>query len=118
MTPSRSSSSCECVWRCVASVESAVSQVSGVEAVVATLGTNTVRVVATTTTADEVTRAIESGFNCRLIGQGDVDVFGEDLAERLGTDLRTLKQSLAAVAEFKGEAYGHGSVTGWFVSSP
>ena len=99
--------------KCVASVESAVSQVPGVEAVVATLGTNTVRVVATTTTADEVTRAIESsGFNCRLIGQGDVDVFGEDLAERLGTDLRTLKQSLAAVAEFKGEAYGHGSVTG------
>lgn len=34
------------------------------------------------------------------------------MARRLGTDLRTLHQSLAAVAEFKGEVYGHGNVRG------
>ena len=48
----------------------------------------------------------------KLDGSGDVEGFGEDLAVRLGTDLRTLRQSLAAVAEFKGEVYGHGDVAG------
>lgn len=86
---------------------------AGVEAVVATLGTNTVRVIASTSTADDIAKAMDAaGYKCRLIGQGNIDVFGEDLARRLGTDLRTLHQSLAAVAEFKGEAYGHGAVRG------
>lgn len=38
--------------------------------------------------------------------------FDEELARTLGMDLRTLRQSLAAVAEFKGETWNHGSVVG------
>ena len=49
-----------------------------------------------------------AGHKCCLVGQGAAETFGEDLAARLGTNLRTLHQSLAAVAEFKGETYGHG----------
>ena len=99
--------------KCVSGVEAACASVPGVEAVVATLATNTVRVVARDANADAISAAVENaGYNCRLIGQGDVDVFGEELAARLGTNLRTLHQSLAAVAEFKGRAYGHGDVTG------
>ena len=99
--------------KCVAAVESAVAAVPGVEAVTAALETNTVRVVARLSHADDVIDAITgAGYKARLIGSGDVDAFGEDLARRLGTDLRTLRQSLAAVAEFKGKPYGHGDVTG------
>ena len=99
--------------KCVSGVEAACASVPGVEAVVATLATNTVRVVARDANADAISAAVENaGYNCRLIGQGDVDVFGEELAARLGTNLRTLHQSLAAVAEFKGRVYGHGDVTG------
>ena len=99
--------------KCVSGVEAACASVPGVEAVVATLATNTVRVVARDANADAISAAVENaGYHCRLIGQGDVDVFGEELAARLGTNLRTLHQSLAAVAEFKGRAYGHGDVTG------
>jgi copper chaperone for superoxide dismutase len=94
-------------------VESAVAAVAGVEAVTAALDTNTVRVVARLQQSDDVIHAItQKGYKCRLIGSGDVEGFGEDLAVRLGTDLRTLRQSLAAVAEFKGEVYGHGDVAG------
>ena len=99
--------------KCVAAVESAVAAVPGVEAVTGALETNTVRVVARLSHADDVIDAItRAGYKARLIGSGDVEAFGEDLARRLGTDLRTLRQSLAAVAEFKGKAYGHGDVTG------
>ena len=99
--------------KCVAAVESAVAAVPGVEAVTGALETNTVRVVARLQHADDVIDAITgAGYKARLIGSGDVEAFGEDLARRLGTDLRTLRQSLAAVAEFKGKAYGHGDVTG------
>ena len=42
--------------------------------------------------------------------EGEVDF--KSIAARLGTNLRTLHQSLAAVAEFKGEAYGHGAIVG------
>eukprot|EP00740_Mantoniella_antarctica_P002354 CAMPEP_0181365088 /NCGR_PEP_ID=MMETSP1106-20121128/9837_1 /TAXON_ID=81844 /ORGANISM="Mantoniella antarctica, Strain SL-175" /LENGTH=320 /DNA_ID=CAMNT_0023480053 /DNA_START=47 /DNA_END=1005 /DNA_ORIENTATION=- len=99
--------------KCVSRVEAAVAQVPGVHAVVATLSTNTVRVIASTTTSNDVAAAVEAaGYQCRLIGQGNISVFGEELAKRLGTDLRTLHQSLAAVAEFKGEVYGHGAVRG------
>ena len=99
--------------KCVAAVESAVAAVAGVEAVTAALDTNTVRVVARLQQSDDVIDAItRAGYKCRLIGSGDVEGFGEDLAVRLGTDLRTLRQSLAAVAEFKGEVYGHGDVAG------
>jgi Cu/Zn superoxide dismutase len=38
--------------------------------------------------------------------------FGEELARSLGLDLRTLRQSLAAVSEFKGDAWGQGDVVG------
>ena len=99
--------------KCVAAVESAVAAVAGVEAVTAALDTNTVRVVARLQQSDDVIHAItQKGYKCRLIGSGDVEGFGEDLAVRLGTDLRTLRQSLAAVAEFKGDVYGHGDVAG------
>ena len=99
--------------KCVAAVESAVAAVPGVEAVTGALETNTVRVVARLQHADDVIDAITgAGYKARLIGSGDIEAFGEDLARRLGTDLRTLRQSLAAVAEFKGKAYGHGDVTG------
>lgn len=64
--------------KCVSQVEAAVAQVPGVGAVVATLSSNTVRVVASTTTADDVANAVEAaGYKCRLIGQGSIDVFGE-----------------------------------------
>ena len=99
--------------KCVAAVESAVAAVAGVEAVTAALDTNTVRVVARLQQSDDVIHAItQKGYKCRLIGSGDVEGFGEDLAVRLGTDLRTLRQSLAAVAEFKGEVDVHGDVAG------
>lgn len=99
--------------KCVSRVEAACASVPGVDAVVATLSTNTVRVVARDANADAVSAAVENaGYKCRLIGQGDIGAFGEDLAARLGTDLRTLHQSLAAVSEFKGRVYGHGDVTG------
>ena len=38
--------------------------------------------------------------------------FDDAFARALGMDLRTLRQSLAAVAEFKGETWNHGSVVG------
>ncbi len=38
--------------------------------------------------------------------------FDEQLAQSLGMDLRTLRQSLAAVCEFKGESWGHRDVVG------
>ena len=100
--------------KCVASVETACVTVPGVEAVVANLSANTVRVVATAAaSADDVVAAVETaGYKCRLVGQGELDVFGEDLAARLGTNLRTLHQSLAAVSEFKGAEYGHGQIAG------
>ena len=100
--------------KCVAGVERACAAVPGVEAVVANLSANTVRVVATAAaSADDVDAAVTAaGYKCRLVGQGALEMFGEDLAARLGTNLRTLHQSLAAVAEFKGEDYGHGSVAG------
>lgn len=100
--------------KCVASVEAACVTVPGVEAVVANLAQSTVRVVATAAaSADDVVNAVVlAGYKCRLVGQGELDVFGEDLAQRLGTNLRTLHQSLAAVSEFKGSEYGHGAIAG------
>ena len=100
--------------KCVAAVETACASVTGVEAVVANLAQNTVRVVAAGASADDVQAAIvDAGYEkCRLVGQGALESFGEDLAARLGTNLRTLHQSLAAVAEFKGETYGHGAIVG------
>ena len=72
----------------------------------------------------------KGGRDVRLIGQGSVAGarwpptyppvstadhaagFDESLAAELGTDMRTLRQSLAAVAEFKGESWGHGALVG------
>jgi len=60
-----------------------------VDGVVATLSSNSVRVIATATTADEVSAAVTgAGYRCRLVGQGDVTLFGDALALRLGTDIR------------------------------
>ena len=89
--------------KCVSGVEAACASVPGVEAVVATLATNTVRVVARDANADAISAAVENaGYNCRLIGQGDVDVFGEELAARLGTNLRTLRNHSPRLPSSKG----------------
>jgi len=104
--------------RCATSVREATEAVDGTLSVETSLGTNTVEVV-TTATARAVSDAIEArGYKVRLIGQGSAtrghedEAFGEALARALGTDVRTLRQSLACVGEFKGRAYGHGDVAG------
>lgn len=38
--------------------------------------------------------------------------FSEDLAKALGMDMRTLRQSLAGVVEYKGKDWGQGDVIG------
>ena len=97
---------------CVAKVEAAVRALAGTIDVSASLSSQTV----TTTTRDDastVSRAIAScGYNVRLIGQGATEGFTDALAAALGMDVRTLRQSVAAVAEFKGEKYNHGDVKG------
>ena len=97
---------------CADRVVSALASIPDASDARATLSTNTA-VVRTSANSSDVVRAIErAGYRCRVIGAGDGDAFGDALAAALGTDARTLRQSLAAVAEFKGEAYGHGRVRG------
>ena len=101
---------------CATAVSAAVEALAGTTRVDVSLGTNAVTVI-TSDSEGEVRRAIEGrGYKARLIGQGsandEANDFGEALAEALGTDVRTLRQSLAAVAEFKGEKYGHGTTRG------
>lgn len=98
--------------KCVEKVEKSVLSLPGVIQVSASLGTNTVRVLATSSVKTVEEKIASTGYKTRLVGQGNVELFNERLAERLGMDLRTLMQSLAAVAEFKGEAYQHGSCKG------
>jgi copper chaperone for superoxide dismutase len=98
--------------KCVEKVEKSVLSLEGVIQVSASLGTNTVRVLATSSVKTVEEKIACTGYKTRLVGQGNVELFNERLAERLGMDLRTLRQSLAAVAEFKGEAYQHGSCKG------
>jgi copper chaperone for superoxide dismutase len=98
--------------KCVEKVERSVLSLPGVIQVSASLGTNTVRVLATSSVKTVEEKIASTGYKTRLIGQGNVELFNERLAERLGMDLRTLRQSLAAVAEFKGEAYQHKSCKG------
>lgn len=98
--------------KCVEKVEKSVLSLEGVMQVSASLGTNTVRVLATSSVKTVEEKIASTGYKTRLVGQGNVELFNERLAERLGMDLRTLRQSLAAVAEFKGEAYQHGSCKG------
>ena len=97
--------------KCVEKVEKSVLSLEGVIQVSASLGTNTVRVLATSSVKTVEEKIASTGYKTRLVGQGNVELFNERLAERLGMDLRTLRQSLAA-AEFKGEAYLHGSCKG------
>ena len=98
--------------KCVEKVERSVLSVPGVLQVSSSLETNTVRVLATTPVKTVEEAIASTGYKNRLIGQGNVELFNERLAERLGMDLRTLRQSLAAVAEFKGEVYNHASCKG------
>ena len=98
--------------KCVEKVAKSVLSLEGVIQVSASLGTNTVRVLATPSVKTVEEKIASTGYKTRLVGQGNVELFNERLAERLGMDLRTLRQSLAAVAEFKGEAYQHGSCKG------
>ena len=98
--------------KCVEKVEKSVLSLEGVIQVSASLGTNTVRVLATSSVKTVEEKIASTGYKTRLVGQGNVELFNERLAERLGMDLRTLRQSLAAVAEFKGEAYQHGNCKG------
>ncbi len=105
--------------RCVESVREAIEGVDGTIAVEVSLRANTATAT-TTANARAVTDAVEArGHKIRLIGQGSAmsreveeEAFGEALAKALGTDVRTLRQSLACVGEFKGETYGHGDVAG------
>ena len=100
--------------KCAIATRRAVWALGGTRAVDVSVSANTATVV-TSDAASTVRAAIEgAGMRCRLIGSGAVDgeVFGAGLAAALGTDARTLRQSVAAVAEFKGEAYGHGDVVG------
>ena len=98
--------------KCVEKVAKSVLSLEGVIQVSGSLGTNTVRVLATASVKTVEEKIASTGYKTRLVGQGNVELFNERLAERLGMDLRTLRQSLAAVAEFKGEAYQHGSCKG------
>jgi copper chaperone for superoxide dismutase len=98
--------------KCVEKVAKSVLSLEGVIQVSGSLGTNTVRVLATSSVKTVEEKIASTGYKTRLVGQGNVELFNERLAERLGMDLRTLRQSLAAVAEFKGEAYQHGSCKG------
>ena len=91
--------------KCVEKVERSVLSIPGVLQVSSSLETNTVRVLATTPVKTVEEAIASTGYKNRLIGQGNVELFNKRLAERLGMDLRTLRQSLAAVAEFKGEVY-------------
>jgi len=98
--------------KCTATVEALLTAVEGVSSAEASLGTQTVSVRGTASSGELAAALEEGGRKARLIGSGGGDVFNEELAEQLGTDLRTLRQSVAAVAEFKGSAYGHGECTG------
>ena len=106
--------------RCVESVREAIEGVDGTIAVEVSLRANTATATTTASAGAAVTDAVEArGHKIRLIGQGSAmsreveeEAFGEALAEALGTDVRTLRQSLACVGEFKGEQYGHGDVAG------
>ena len=107
----------------------------GIRSVEAELATQSVVVVGTASTERLLAALAASGRQARLIGQGstagvplqcarlceprrraDAAVacagFDERLALSLGMDLRTLRQSLAAVSEFKGESWGHRDVVG------
>ena len=106
---------------------------AGISTVSADLSTQTVLVEGAATVEALLGALTGSGMNARLVGQGSVTGagppaghgcapppadrrigagFGEELARSLGLDLRTLRQSLAAVSEFKGDAWGHGDVIG------
>ena len=106
--------------KCVAGVEEALRNVPGVVSYDVSLERQAATVQASCESSAVVDAIQKAGFAARAIGFGNANAAtllgaadgGAALAERLGTDLRTLKQSLAAVAEFKGEPYGHGSVTG------
>ena len=98
--------------KCVEKVERSVLSVPGVLQVSSSLETNTVRVLATTPVKTVEEAIASTGYKNRFRGQGMLELFNERLAERLGMDLRTARQSLAAVAEFKGEVYNHASCKG------
>ena len=108
---------------------------AGISTVSADLSTQTVLVEGAATVDALLSALTTSGMNARLVGQGSVTGagsrdghslappsadrrtgapagFGEELARSLGLDLRTLRQSLAAVSEFKGDAWGQGDVVG------
>ena len=84
----------------------------GVEAVVANLSANTVRVVATAAaSADDVAAAVTAaGHKCRLVGQGALGAFGEDLAAAWARPAHAA-QSLAAVASSRADLQP-GSIAG------
>merc|ERR1712072_1224719 len=73
--------------KCVEKVERSVLSVPGVLQVSSSLETNTVRVLATTPVKTVEEAIASTGYKNRLIGQGNVELFNERLAERLGMDL-------------------------------
>ena len=98
--------------KCVETIERALRAIPGTTSARATLSASTV-VAETSANSHEVMDVIRNcGYKVRLIGQGSTLPFGDALARELGTDARTLRQSLACVGEFKGEKYAHGDARG------
>lgn len=97
---------------CVKAVRNTLARVPGVGTVDVDLGAQSV-VVHGDVSVDAVLRAFEAARRkARLIGQASAGGFDEGLANSLGLDMRTLHQSLAAVSEYKGHDFGHGSCVG------
>jgi len=97
---------------CVSSVRRSLEAVRGVSAFEADLEAQTVTVESVASVEQLLAAISSSGRDARFIGQGSVAGFDSQLAVELGLDTRTLRQSLAAVTEFKGESWGHGSLVG------
>ncbi|GHP12145.1 hypothetical protein PPROV_001087300 [Pycnococcus provasolii] len=106
--------------KCVDDVTRILTNMPEVVAADVSLEAQAVTVDATCDTNKIVHALTAEGYNARAIGYGSAsddqllgaDDGGEQLAEQLGTNVRTLKQSLSAVAEFKGDMYGHKAVVG------
>ena len=91
---------------CVKSVQASLGRVAGVRSVVVDLASQSATVEGSAA-VDELLAALAlTGFASRLVGQGSGDGFDSAFAASLGLDERTLLQSLAAVAELKGDQGG------------
>ena len=97
---------------CVTAVRNALSRVDGVNTVSVDLASQTADVFGSASVESLEAALRAARRRARLIGQGVATAFGPELAASLGLDMRTLQQSLAAVAEFKGREFGQGDAVG------